>query len=106
MGKLITIFVVVILMISLFVAIGKFHLSKDAGYQRFQTCEQIRNKIERQELIKMVGEPYHIEKTQSSVVYYYQAAMFAAGPIRIMLDNQEAMVIGVKCSEDGEWKSF
>ncbi len=111
MRKMILILMAVAVTIFSFLVIVKFVLNKDVvykdpGYQRYQTCKQINNKIEKRELMRLLAEPYETEKEQRGVVYYYHEAMFAAGPIRILLDNQEAMVIGVKCSEDGEWKIF
>ena len=111
MRKTILILIAVAVTIFLFLVIAKFVLNKDAGYkdsgeQRYQTCEQINNKIEKRELIRLLAEPYKTEKEQRGVVYYYHESPFAAGPVRILLDNQESMVIGVKCSEDGEWKIF
>ena len=109
MGSLkipIMILTIVLIAFVIFLAIVKYLLDRDEGYQRFQKCEQVRSKISREELMSMIGQPYRIEKTQSGSVYYYREAMFAAGPIRWMLDTHENMAIGTKCSEDGEWKYF
>lgn len=104
--NLILILTAIFLIIFSFFIIIPFLLRKDAGYLRYQTCEQIDNKIEKQELMRLMAEPYQTEKSERGIVYYYHEAMLAAGPIRVMLDNQDSMVIGTKCSEDGKWKFF
>jgi len=64
-------------------------LNNDDGYKRFQICEKINESISKADLTELIGPPERIINEEKGVLYYYKGAMFAAGPIRILLDPSE-----------------
>jgi hypothetical protein len=86
--------------------VSKIQLKDDEGYKRFQKCEEIVRSISKEDLIKVLGEPKSIEKMDAGIVYKYEAAAVAAGPIGILLNKDQTQVIGAKCEEDSDWRIF
>jgi hypothetical protein len=71
-----------------------------------KTCQSLNSAISKDELIKKIGQPYKTEVTEQGVVLYYESNPFAAGPVRILVEQKTGMVIGKKCFEDDEWTYF
>jgi len=69
-------------------------------------CQSLNSTISKDELIKGIGQPYKTEVADQGIVLYFENNPFAAGPVRILVDQKTDRVAGKKCFEDKEWVYF